>query len=107
MARFTLLALGVPPKPLQTAALSRPRANRLSSIGGLPRSRARARGEEQPLLPIGHCQHGSGAGGHPLRSEGHVHLPGHGLSSGADAVGDAFPADEPVMVCGGAGKQAP
>ena len=26
-----------------------------------------------------HCQHGSGTGGHPLWSEGHVHLPGDGL----------------------------
>ena len=41
---------------------------------------AEAVGKGKPLFRAHvHCQHGSGTGGHPLWSEGHVHLPGDGL----------------------------
>ncbi len=120
MARFTLLALALPPKPLQTAALI-PEAEGKdigvilsSGIGGLPTiEEQHARGEEKGMekvspyfVPMSIANMAAAQVAIRFGLKGMCTCPVTACAGGTNAVGDAFhrirDGYEPVMVCGGA-----
>ena len=119
MALFTLLALGAAAEAIADSGLDTEAEGKdigvilSSGIGGLPTIEQHARGEEKGMekvspyfVPMAIANMAAGTGVHPLRSEGHVYLPGHGLRRRHQCRRRRLPPHpdgyEPVMVCGGA-----